>query len=124
MEKEIVAKNTVHAFKKFLRDKKQWERYKRSSVPLNGYDRFGEWLKPISFKELVTQCEPVELIQSSRFFCTWSGGSSIIWHPLSKEWARYCLKNGLYYDIDKALEYVRSFISAVIVADFMDELKK
>ena len=65
MEKETVVKNTIHAFKKFLRDNGKWEEYKRLSYPLNGNDRFGKWLEPISFKQLVTLCEPVELMQSS-----------------------------------------------------------
>lgn len=121
MEKETVVKNTIHAFKKFLRDNGKWEEYKRLSYPLNGNGRSGKWLEPISFKQLVTLCEPVELIQSSTYFCSWTRGTANIWYPLSIEWAKYCLDNGLYYDFGKAFRYVNTYISSSLVSDFLHD---
>ena len=103
MEKETIAKNTIYAFKKFLRDNKCWEQYKHLSNPMNG---FGKWLEPISFKQLVTLCEPVELIQSSTYFCSWEWVTANIWSTLSKKWAKYCLKNKVYYDYENAKSYI------------------
>jgi hypothetical protein len=122
MEKETVVKNTIYAFKKFLRDNKCWEQYKRSSKPINGNDHFGKWIEPISFKQLVTLCEPVELIQSTTYFCSWACDTNI-WSPLSIKWAKYCLDNGLYYDFGKALTYVKTYISSRLVSDFLHDKK-
>lgn len=109
MDKEAVVKNTIHLFKKFLRDKGKWEAYKTLCEPLNGY---GEWSHGILFTELVSKCEPVELIQSSSYFCQWPSGQFDMWRKLSQEWAIICFENNLFYDLHKATVFTKYYISA------------
>jgi hypothetical protein len=109
MEKETVVKNTIYLFKKFLRDKGKWEAYKALSNPLNGW---GEWEnKPLLFKELIEQCEPVELIQGSKYFCIWPNGQYDMWRILSQDWAIICFENNLFYDLQEALLFTKYYIS-------------
>ena len=110
MDKEAVVKNTIHLFKKFLRDKGKWEAYKALSYPLNGW---GEWEnKPLLFKEIIEQCEPVELIQNSKYFCQWPSGQYDMWRVLSQNWAIICFENNLFYDLQEAILFTKYYISA------------
>lgn len=107
----------MYEFKKFARQHKFWEEYKRLSYRL-GYrkpDYYNKDLKKVSFIELVEEVEPVTLIQSTSSFCNWpttKNTNGDYWAVLSREWAYMCLKNGLFYDEHQALSFVRSFISA------------
>lgn len=110
MDKEVVVKNTIHLFKKFMRDKGKWEAYKTLSCPLNGW---GKWEnKPLLFKEIIEQCEPVELIQNSAYFCQWPNGQYDMWRILSKDWAIICFENNLFYDLQEAILFTKYYISA------------
>lgn len=78
---------------------------------------YGLVYPPISFINLVRQNEPVKLIQSCEVFCSWPNfftKSGYRWRDLSEEWADICLKNHLYYNRDRAFDYVRANISPII----------
>jgi hypothetical protein len=74
--------------------------------------------KSITFKELIERCEPVQLIQSGLFFCIWPSDEWHIWDTLSRQWARLCLDNELFFDEHDAIKYTRDFISADITMDY------
>lgn len=106
--KQEIAKKTIYFFKKFAREKGFWEEYKKLSCPLNN--------KGITFIDLVSKeiQEPIELIQSSTYFCTWSSNitkKGILWRNLSYEWAKICAENELWYDKFEAKSYSIAFIS-------------
>lgn len=106
--KQEIAKKTIYFFKKFAREKGFWEEYKKLSRPLN---REG-----ITFIDLVFRIisEPIKLIQSSTYFCTWPTNytkNGIKWCDLSYEWAKICAENELWYDKLEAKSYSRDFIS-------------
>ena len=106
----------MYEFKKFARQHKFWEEYKRLSYRL-GYrkpDYYNKDLKKVSFIELVEEVEPVTLIQSTSSFCNWphiKNTNGDYWAVLSKEWAYICLKNGLFYREHQALSFVKNCIS-------------
>ena len=123
--REIVAKKTIHEFKKFARKNNFWEEYKKKSIPLNytipldySCNYTLGFVTPTKFTNLVRYCEPVELIQSSRFFCNWDSvepkRSHKSWQELSKEWAEICLKQKLWYNAAKSMDYVGKFISPIL----------
>ena len=96
-------------FKKFLRDKGKWEAYKTLSNPLKGW---GKWEKPLLFKKIIEECEPVKLIQSSEYFCQWPSGQFDMWRSLSQDWAIICFENNLFYDLQEAILFTKYYISA------------
>jgi len=107
--KQEIAKKTIYFFKKFAREKEFWEEYKKLSSPLND-DR-------ITFIDLVSRVirEPIELIQSSTYFCHWPSyytENGIKWCDLSYEWAKICVKNELWYYKSEAKSYSMAFISS------------
>lgn len=106
--KQEIAKKTIYFFKKFAREKGFWEEYKKLSRPLNN--------KGLTFIDLVSRVilEPIELIQSSVYFCCWPSNitkKGILWRNLSYEWAKICAENELWYDKFEAKSYSKSFIS-------------
>jgi len=106
--KQEIAKKAIYLFKKFARKKGFWEEYKKLSLPLNG--------EGITFIDLVSRVipEPIELIQSSAYFCSWPfiyTNNGIMWCNLSYEWAKICVENELWYDKYEAKSYSRTFIS-------------
>ena len=105
--KQEIAKKAIYLFKKFARKKGFWEEYKKLSRPLND---------KITFIDLVSRVitEPIELIQSSTYFCSWPRSytkNGIKWRDLSYEWAKICVENELWYHKFEAQRYSRSFIS-------------
>ena len=89
--KQEIVKKTIYFFKKFARKKGFWEEYKKLSLPLN--------YKGITFIDLVSRVitEPIELIQSSTYFCHWPSyfaKNGIKWCDLSYEWAKICAEIG------------------------------
>ena len=106
--KQEIAKKTIYLFKKFARKKGFWEEYKKLSYPLN--------VGRITFIDLVSRVilEPIELIQSSTYFCNWPSyytKNGIKWRDLSYEWAKICVENELWYDKLEAKSYSKAFIS-------------
>jgi hypothetical protein len=129
MTKKEIIKRTVYEFKKFARQHKFWEEYKRLSV------RLGSRKEPyihrdynqVTFIQLVGEVEPVSLIQGSSVFCSWP--KSITehgehWIELSKQWAYFCLTNGLFYEEEKALRFVEIFISGDLKYRYLREKKE
>ena len=107
MERDEIVRITLYLFKKFAREHHFWEEYKKLSVQLKGGRKF---------IDVVREYEPVELIQSSKGFCTWPSDSSNekrieSWMVLSRLWAKICLENKLFYNEEKALKYVSYNIS-------------
>lgn len=124
LDKEALKKKVVHEFKKFARKNNFWESYKKLSIPLNrANNRVSK--HPIKFVELVELCEPVELIQSTKYFCCWptsrAGGSGRYWYDLSTEWARICLSKCLWYNADTAMRYVCGNISSRIYYEYKEK---
>jgi hypothetical protein len=110
LNKQKIAKKAIYLFKKFARKKGFWEEYKKLSLPLNK--------KGITFIDLVSRVitEPIELIQSSDFFCCWPSSrteNDIYWCDLSYEWAKICAENELWYDKFRAKNYSMAFISNI-----------
>ena len=112
MTREEVIKKTVYLFKQFARKNNFWEEYKCSSRPMIGLPHFP---RKYSFKEVVGMCEPVELLQSSTYFCLWLDHKprkcSKKWNELSEEWARICIENNLFFNRDRGIRYVGVYIS-------------
>lgn len=109
-KKQEIAKKAIYLFKKFARKKGFWEEYKKLSHPLNE--------DGITFIDLVSRVipEPIELIQSSAYFCHWPPPlfctkNGIKWRDLSYEWAKMCAENELWYDKFEAKSYSKRFIS-------------
>lgn len=103
--KQEIAKKTIYLFKKFAREKGFLEEYKKLSLPL----------KKMTFIDLVSKVmpEPIELIQSSTYFCCWPASCTkkgIMWRDLSYEWAKICVENELWYDKFEAKSYSETFI--------------
>lgn len=106
--KQEIAKKAIYLFKKFARKKGFWEEYKKLSRPLNN--------ERITFIDLVSRVimEPIELIQSSAYFCDWPCSytkNGIKWRDLSYEWAKICVENELWYHKLEAQHYSKTFIS-------------
>ena len=106
--KQEIAKKAIYLFKKFARKKGFWGEYKKLSLPLS--------YEGITFIDLVSRVitEPIELIQSSTYFCHWPSfytENGIEWRNLSYEWAKICEENELWYDKYEAKCYSRTFIS-------------
>jgi hypothetical protein len=122
---EKIVKRTVYEFKKFARQHKFWEEYKRLSFRLgNGDSRIYD---QVSFIELVRENEPVKLIQGTSVFCCWPCAKTFngeYWSDVSKQWARICLSNGLFYDEDNALNFVGTFISSSMKIQYIKEKKE
>jgi hypothetical protein len=107
LTKQEIAKKAIYLFKKFARKKGFWEEYKKLSRPLNA--------KGITFIDLVFRVitEPIELIQSSRYFCSWPSKytkNGIKWRDLSYEWAKICVENELWYNKFEAKSYSEASI--------------
>ena len=106
--KQEIAKKAIYLFKKFARKKGFWEEYKKLSRPLND--------DGITFIDLVSRVvpEPIELIQSSTYFCHWPSfytKDNLKWCDLSYEWAKICAENELWYNKLEAKSYSMTFIS-------------
>lgn len=105
-----VTKRTVYFFKKYAREKGFWEEYKALSIPLNKPRcRLSSSRKPISFIEVVNEYEPVKLIQNANAFCHWPSlvtKNGLRWSILSAYWAKICVKEKLYRNKTKSLEYI------------------
>lgn len=117
----------MYEFKKFARQHKFWEEYKQLSVRLGNRPEVFKLHKQISFIELVGEDEPVKLIQGSSIFCPWPKyrtNNGDFWSSLSQEWAYLCLRNGLFYNEEKALNFVGSFISATVRNRYLKEKKE
>ena len=102
---EKLVKNIVNEFKKFARQHKFWEDYKRFSNPLKD---------GMTFYTVVDSNEPVKLIQNANAFCRWSDNACMLrhdWQHFSDMWADICLKNNFYYDKEYALNYVSHVMS-------------
>jgi hypothetical protein len=69
------------------------------------------------------ESEPVKLIQCGNVFCCWPNNWGY-WSGLSRQWAYFCLTNGLFYNTEEALEYVGRFISASILERYKKEKKE
>lgn len=109
-ESTDIDKKTIYLFKKFARENSFWEEYKKLS----------ESLKKISFIELVTRCEPVELIQSSYYFCCWPSSYTRRgdeWTVLSYRWARICVENNLWHSKIHTATYIKTHIYVPIGED-------
>lgn len=109
MERGEVIRKTLYEFKQFARKGGFWEEYKRMSKPLN------KIREKQTFIELIGVCEPVQLIQSSDYFCGWPHGTWAKWHDRSERWAKICLEKGLFFDEHEAKRYARAFISVDLV---------
>jgi hypothetical protein len=119
-EKEKIVKKIVYEFKKFARQHNFWEEYKRLSVR---YRRDIGIIKQASFIDWVRESEPVKLIQAASVFCCWPDNWSY-WSELSKQWAYFCLTNGLFYNEEEALDYVTRYISVGVVDRYKKEKKE
>ena len=120
---EVIARKTLYLFKKFAREHHFWEEYKKLSVQLKGSRKF---------IDVVREYEPVELIQSSKAFCTWPSYTNNekrteSWMSLSRRWALICFQNKLFYNEEKALKYTNYNISWSIAESYkngeIDKLK-
>jgi len=101
-----VDKKTIYLFKKFARENRFWETYKKYAKSLNCTSR-------TSFVHIVQIVEPIKLIQSSTIFNSWMDippHTFDYWSSLSREWARICLKEGLYHNKNKCYSYALDFI--------------
>jgi len=96
MDKDRIDKKTLYEFKKFARSKGFWEEYKQLSLPFK--------YSHTKFIDVINRYEPVELIQSSSAFCHWPSNWQK-WHDRSVEWANICIAKGLYFNLNKALDY-------------------
>lgn len=110
----------MYEFKKFARQHNFWEEYKRLSVRYRGDIGI---IKQVSFIDWVRDSEPVKLIQDGNVFCCWPDNWNY-WSELSKQWAYFCLTNGLFYNEREALDYVRIYISASVVDRYKKEKKE
>jgi hypothetical protein len=95
MDKDKIVKKTLYEFKRFARSEGFWEEYKQLSCPLKYRTKF---------IDVINKHEPVELIQSTSAFCYWPNWQK--WHERSVEWANICISKGLYFNLDKALDYI------------------
>ena len=130
MTKEDVVKRTVYEFKKFARQHKFWEEYKHLSVRL-GYRTNDPYVlrnhKQVTFVQLVEEVEPVTLIQGASSFCTWptkKTNKGEYWAELSKEWAYFCLTNGLVYVEEEALKFVKIYVSRIVYERYLREKRE
>lgn len=118
----------MYEFKKFARQHNFWEEYKRLSYRLGfSKDSNARFYKQVSFIELVKEEEPVKLIQGSSVFCSWPDARNNcgdFWSELSKQWAYFCLKNGLFYDELDALDFVTRFISVGVRNRYIKEKRE
>ena len=113
-EKEIseLAKKTLRLFKKFAKENKFFLRYIKLSNPLK---------RGKTFIQVIDECEPISLIQSSSYFCAWPcvpfdtrfapyATSKKTWRQLSYEWGQICADNELWHDKYEAERYASTFI--------------
>lgn len=117
-EKEKIAKKTLYLFKKYARQNNFWEEYKKLSTPLNRLKN------PLSFKQVVLNYEPIQLIQNAEAFCHWPN-SITDWGRMSARWAKICIEEGLYYNSQLCYTYFMYHINkGFIKSDELIELKK
>ena len=95
MDKDKIVRKTLYEFKRFARSEGFWEEYKQLSDPL----KCG-----IKFINVINRYEPIQLIQSSSVFCHWPTDWQK-WHDRSVKWSNICIAKGLYFNLDKALDY-------------------
>lgn len=98
-------KEAIYHFRKFAIRHGFIEEYKK----LCNWGLFGKrGVKDIPHN--LKTMEPVKYIQNAEFFCCWPSHSEANWYEKSKEWAKYCLENGIYYNLYEAKLYVHKHI--------------